>query len=161
MTAARHDIATPEDIDRLVATFYGKLLKDPIVGFFFNDIARIDLPEHLPKISAFWQQQLLGRPGYRGQTFAVHSALQKKVTLKGGHFHRWLFLFDQTIDELFAGPGADGAKVRARNIARSMQQALTERHPTELEPGAGVQYQSPGAGDQYKSPGAGDQSPGD
>lgn len=143
MTAAPRDIATPQDIDQLVAAFYGKLLKDPIVGFFFNDIASIDLAEHLPKISAFWQQQLLGLPVYRGQTFAVHSALQKKAALTGGHFHRWLFLFDQTIDELFAGPLANGAKARARSIASSMQQALTQRHPTELEPMEGVQYQAP------------------
>lgn len=137
------DIATPADIDRLVATFYGKLLKDPIVGFFFTGIARIDLSEHLPKISAFWQQQLLGLPVYRGQTFAVHSALQKKVALTDGHFHRWLFLFDQTLDELFTGPLADAAKIRARNIARSMQQALAQRHPTELAPAEGIQYQAP------------------
>lgn len=143
MSAALHDIATPADIDRLVKAFYEKLLKDPIVGFFFNDIARIDLPEHLPKISAFWQQQLLGLPVYRGQTFAMHSALQKKAALTGGHFHRWLFLFDQTIDELFAGTVATAAKARARSIAHSMQQALAQRHPTELEPTAGVQYQTP------------------
>lgn len=141
--ATRSDIASPADIDRMVAALYGKLLKDAIVGFFFNDIARIDLAEHLPRISAFWQQQLLGRPGYQGQTFAVHSTLQKKAALTDGHFHRWLFLFDQTIDELFAGPLADAAKIRARNIARSMQQALAQRHPTEMAPTAGVQHQPP------------------
>lgn len=137
------DIAQPADIDRLVAAFYGKLLKDPVVGFFFTDIARIDLEEHLPKISAFWQQQLLGLPVYRGQTFAVHAALQRRATLKGGHFHRWLFLFDQTVDELFAGPLANAAKQRARSIAASMRQALRERHPTELPATTGVQYQAP------------------
>lgn len=143
MTTAMHDIATPADIDRLVAAFYAKLLKDPIVGFFFNDIAKIDLPEHLPRISAFWQQQLLGLPVYRGQTFAVHSALQKKAALTGGHFHRWLFLFDQTVDESFAGPVAAAAKARARSIAGSMQQALAQRHPTDLEAAVGVRYQAP------------------
>lgn len=143
MTAPLHDIATPADLDRFVAAFYGKLLRDPIVGFFFTDIARIDLAEHLPKISAFWQQQLLGLPVYRGQTFAVHAALQRRVTLKGGHFHRWLFLFDETIDELFAGPVAEAAKQRARSIAASMRQALAERHPTELPAAPGVQQQAP------------------
>lgn len=143
MSAALHDIATPADLDRLVAVFYGKLLPDPIVGFFFTDIARIDLVEHLPKISAFWQQQLLGLPVYRGQTFAAHSALQRRAALTGGHFHRWLFLFEQTVDELFVGPIANAAKQRARGIASAMQQALAERHPTELEPSIGVQYQAP------------------
>lgn len=143
MTEARHDIATPTDLDRFVAAFYEKLLQDPIVGFFFTDIARIDLPEHLPKISAFWQQQLLGLPVYRGQTFAIHSALQRRAALTDGHFHRWLFLFDQTIDELFAGALATAAKSRARTIAASMQKALTERHPVELDSSTGVHYQAP------------------
>lgn len=143
MSAAPADIATSADIDRLVTAFYAKLLRDPIVGFFFNDIARIDLAEHLPKISAFWQQQLLGLPVYRGQTFAVHSALQKRAALTDGHFHRWLFLFDQTLDELFAGPLAAAAKQRARTIAASMQKALTERHPVELDASGGVHHQSP------------------
>lgn len=143
MSAGRHDIAVPADIDRLVAAFYGKLLHDPIVGFFFTDIARIDLAEHLPKISAFWQQQLLGLPVYRGQTFAMHSALQRRAALTDGHFHRWLFLFEQTVDELFAGPLAAAAKQRARSIAASMQKALAERHPVELDAGSGVHFQLP------------------
>ena len=86
---------------------------------------------------------LFGLPVYRGQTFAVHAALQRRVTLKGGHFHRWLFLFDETIDELFAGPVAEAAKQRARSIAASMRQALAERHPTEMPAAPGVQHQAP------------------
>lgn len=142
---ANADIATPADIDCFVAAFYQRLLGDPIVGFIFTDIAAIDLPEHLPKISAFWQQQLLGLPVYRGQTFAVHSALHRRVALTGEHFHRWLFLFDQTLDTLFSGPLAAAAKVRARAIAASMQQALAQRHPNELElqPLIGVYQQPP------------------
>jgi len=33
------DIATPADIDRLVAAFYQKVLDDPMIGFFFTDLA--------------------------------------------------------------------------------------------------------------------------
>lgn len=137
------DIATPADIDRLVETFYKKLLNDAIIGFFFVDIARIDLDEHLPKISAFWQQQLLGLPVYRGQTFAVHSALHNKAALTDDHFHRWLFLFEQTVDSLFNGPLAAAAKVRARAIAGSMQHALAQRHPRDFDAMIGVQQQAP------------------
>jgi hemoglobin len=141
MSASLADIATPADIDRLVATFYRKLLSDAIVGFIFVDIAHIDLEEHLPKISAFWQQQLLGLPVYRGQTFALHSALHSKVALTTDHFHRWLFLFDQTVDSLFSGPLAAAAKVRAHNIADSMQQALAQRHAQAFDQLIGVQQQ--------------------
>lgn len=145
------DIVTPADIDKLVAAFYQRVLSDPIIGFIFTDIAQIDrpghLPEHLQQISAFWQQQLLGRPGYRGQTFAVHSALHRRVALTAEHFHRWLFLFDTSIDALFKGVCADAAKIRARTIAASMQQALAQRHRSDLElnPLTGVFYQTPAA----------------
>jgi hemoglobin len=143
MSAAPVDIATPADIDCLVAAFYRKLLSDPILGFLFTDIARIDLDEHLPRISAFWQQQILGRPGYRGQTFAVHSALHSRVALTAEHFHRWLFLFEQTIDELFDGPLATAAKDRARTIAASMQQALAQRHARVFDELIGVHQHTP------------------
>lgn len=147
MSAAVADITTPADIDRLVEAFYAKLLRDPIVGFFFTDIAQIDrpdrLPGHLRTISAFWQQQLLGRPGYRGQTFALHAALHRRAALTADHFHRWLYFFEQTVDEQFGGPVAAAAKARAQAIAHSMQQALAQRHPTatELDPLPGVHPQ--------------------
>ena len=145
LNAEPGDIATPADIDRLVATFYERLLGDAMLGFIFTDIAAINLPEHLPRISAFWQQQLLGIPGYRGQTLAVHSDLHRRIALTAEHFHRWLFLFDKTVDELFQGRIADAAKLRARNIAASMQQALAQRHRSDLQlnPLTGVNYHAP------------------
>lgn len=134
------DIETAADVNRLVAAFYAHALTDPIIGFFFTDIAGIELPSHLPKISAFWQLQLLGRKGYRGDTFAVHKVLHGRAALTEDHFHRWLFLFERTIDELFAGPRADLAKKRARAIARSMQRALAQREavPDDLRERAAV-----------------------
>ncbi len=144
--AIKPDIETPADIDRLVETFYKKYaLDDPIIGFFFTDIARINLGKHLPKISAFWQLQLLGKLGYQGQTFAVHKVLHERAALTEDHFHRWLYLFEKTIDELFVGPRADTAKQRAHTIARSMQRALANK-PISAERLAelhGVQHAAP------------------
>lgn len=128
------DIETPADIDRLIETFYKKhVLDDPIIGFFFTDIARIDLDNHQPpfdhikKVSAFWQLQLLGTIGYSGQTFGVHRDLHAQAQLTEDHFHRWLYLFEKTIDELFTGPRAEMAKQRAHTIARSMRRALANK----------------------------------
>lgn len=123
------DIREPADIDRLVAHFYRQVLVDPIIGFFFTDIRPIDLERHLPVISAFWQQQLLGQPGYRGATFAVHRDLHQRCPLQPEHFHRWLSLFESSVDELFSGPVAAAAKRRARSIAGSLQEALAKRYP--------------------------------
>jgi hemoglobin len=121
------DIDTAADIDRLVEAFYARALTDGIIGFFFTDIASIDLKKHLPVISAFWQLQLLGIPGYRGQTFARHADLHRRAALTPDHFHRWLYLFEVTVDELFRGERANRAKLQARKIARSLQRGLNER----------------------------------
>lgn len=129
------DITTAADIDRLVEVFYAHVLSDPIIGFFFTDIAKINLEKHLPVISAFWQLQLLGIPGYRGQTLAKHADIHRRAALTADHFHRWLYLFAAAIDQLFAGPRADLAKVRATKIAQSMQRGLNERQgpPAEIK----------------------------
>ncbi len=145
---SKPDIETPADIDRLVDTFYReRVLDDAIIGFFFTDIARIDLEKHLSKISAFWQLQLLGTPGYKGQTFAVHKAVHAQAAMTEDHFHRWLYLFDQTVDELFAGPRAELAKQRARAIAiaKSMLRGLNSQtlSPERAEELLGVQQMAP------------------
>jgi len=139
------DIETPADVDRLVAEFYRTVLPDPIIGFIFTDIARIDLAAHLPVISAFWQQQLLGRPGYGGQTFAVHRQLHGQLPLTADHFHRWLHLFSAAVDRLFCGPRAEAAKQRAARIADSMRQALEQRYPSgsDVNEDGDVQYWQP------------------
>lgn len=136
------DIQTAGDLDALVARFYSQVLQDPIIGFIFTDIARLDLEEHLPKISAFWQWQLLGIPGYAGRPFETHLTLHEQVKLTSDHFHRWRYLFNQAVDQLFQGPIADAAKIRAEKIANSMQQALHNRAQSESwrqQEAAGVQ----------------------
>lgn len=140
------DIETAADIDRLVETFYKNyVLTDPIIGFFFTGIAGIDLHKHLPKISAFWRLQLFGDLGYSGNTFGVHKELHTQAQLTEGHFHRWLYLFETTIDVLFEGPRAKIAKQRARTIARSMQRALSNKPitPERAEELRGVQQFAP------------------
>ncbi|HET8710509.1 MAG TPA: group III truncated hemoglobin [Spongiibacteraceae bacterium] len=148
---SKTDIETPADIDRLVEIFYKKyVLSDPIIGFFFTDIAHINLEKHLPKISEFWQLQLLGKFGYNGNTFAVHKDLHDKAQLTEDHFHRWLYLFEETIDELFEGPRANTAKQRAHTIARSMQRALANKpiSPERMEELRGVQQIAPHRSDR-------------
>lgn len=144
------DINTAADIDHLVEVFYARVLSDPIIGFFFTDIAKVDLEKHLPVISAFWQLQLLGTPGYRGQTLATHAAIHQRAAMTADHFHRWLYLFAGTIDQLFAGPRADLAKTRAAKIAQSMQRGLNERQgpPAEIKGLRRVQRANPAERDE-------------
>lgn len=123
-----NDISTDADIKTLIDHFYARVMKDPIIGFLFTDVAAIDLEHHLPKIYAFWNWQLLAIPGYSGRTFETHVRLDDRAAMTGDHFHRWLYLFTTSVDALFAGPVAEVAKQRAANIANSMQQALAKRH---------------------------------
>jgi hemoglobin len=123
------DIGGYDDIETVVRAFYGRLLPDPIVGFFFTDIAGIDLKTHIPKIAEFWNFQLFGVRNYRGNVYEVHRALHGRARLTEDHFHRWLFLLQQSVDALFAGPNAELMKSRAAMIAQKMAAALAANVP--------------------------------
>ncbi|HET8980991.1 MAG TPA: group III truncated hemoglobin [Solirubrobacteraceae bacterium] len=116
MTGIR-DICTREDCERLVRAFYGQALADPIIGYVFTDIANLDLEAHVPKITAFWETVLLGAQSYRGGAFAPHAVLHMKAPLRREHFERWLWLWQATVDELFAGERAELAKSHANRVA--------------------------------------------
>ena len=118
------DIETREDVERLARTFYGRALEDPMIGYLFTDVARLDLEAHLPVIVAFWETVLLGAHTSRGGTFAPHAALHARAGLRPGHFERWLALWSATVDELFAGERAALAKRHAARVARAFQRRL-------------------------------------
>jgi hemoglobin len=118
------DIATRDDCERLVRAFYGRALTDPMIGFLFTDVAHLDLEEHVPQITSFWETILLGARSYAGGAFAPHIRLNAKAPLKGPHFERWLVLWHTTVDELFAGPHAELAKSHADRVARAFHRRL-------------------------------------
>ena len=105
-------------------TFYGRALADPFIGFIFTDVARLDLEEHVPRITSFWETVLLGAQSYRGGAFGPHVDVHAKVRLREGHFERWLQLWFGTVDELFAGERANLAKVHALRVAHAFHQRL-------------------------------------
>jgi hemoglobin len=119
-----HDIEDRADCERLVRAFYGRALDDPIIGWIFVDVARLDLEAHVPAITSFWETILLGAQSYGGGAFAPHAALNAKVRLRAGHFERWLVLWRATVDELFAGERADEAKAHALRVARAFHRRL-------------------------------------
>ncbi|GAA3922881.1 group III truncated hemoglobin [Hymenobacter algoricola] len=120
MAAARPDIQTEADIKRLVDAFYDKVNADPLLAPVFNDFAHVDWPAHLPQMYDFWSSLLLHTSRYRGQPFLKHIPLP----IAGEHFQRWLSLFQGTVAELFAGPVADEARLRAQNIAHVFESRL-------------------------------------
>ena len=120
------DIETRADCERLVRAFYSRALVDPIIGFLFTDVAKLDLEAHVPRIASFWETILLGAQTYRGGAFRPHAALHQKVPLRAGHFERWLTLWRETVDELFDGPRAELAKAHAERVAHAFHSRLEE-----------------------------------
>jgi hemoglobin len=125
VVSERRDIETREDCERLVRAFYGRTLTDPMIGWIFTDVAKLDLEEHVPTITSFWATMLLDEERtYYGGAFAPHASLHRKVDLKAAHFERWLLLWRTTVDELFAGEHAELAKAHATRVGAAFHRRL-------------------------------------
>jgi hemoglobin len=124
-----HDIEDRADCERLVRAFYGRALEDPLIGWIFTDVAKLDLEAHVPKIASFWETILLGAQSYGGGAFRPHAVLHERVGLRAAHFERWLVLWRTTVDELFAGERAELAKSHADRVARAFHGRLNEPPP--------------------------------
>jgi len=115
------DLQSRSDIITLVDSFYTKVLSDSKIGYFFTEIAQIDLGKHLPIMYDFWESTLLGNPVYKGNPMLKHIALDKKSPLKQAHFERWLMLWKETVEENFAGEIATKAIALSIQIGGLMQ----------------------------------------
>ena len=122
--ADSRDIETRADCERLVRAFYARALEDPIIGWIFVDVAKLDLEAHVPVIASFWETMLLGAGSYAGGAFRPHADLHARVRLRSGHFERWLMVWRTTVDELFAGDRAELAKAHAERVAAAFQRRL-------------------------------------
>ena len=109
-----------EDIELLVNKFYDKVGTDETIGFFFNDVAKVDWSHHLPKMYSFWETLLFGQISYKGNPMAVHFPINAEVPMEKFHFQHWVKLWTATIEENFAGEMADLAIYKATNIANLM-----------------------------------------
>lgn len=119
----KKDIETRADIDDLMNRFYARAISDEIIGYIFTDVANLDLKHHLPVIGDFWETLLFGTGNYQKHgrnPLQVHARLDQKSPLTQKHFRRWLEIFTETVDELFAGERAEFAKLRAEAIANRM-----------------------------------------
>jgi hemoglobin len=132
------DIEDRADCERLVRAFYGRALEDPLIGWLFTDVARLDLEAHVPQITSFWETVLLGARSYAGGAFRPHAALHMRAQLRAAHFERWLVLWTETVDELFAGERAELAKAHAHRVAHAFHGRLATL-PAAAPSGSGLQ----------------------
>ena len=115
--APTRDLDAPDEIAEMVRRFYSDVAQDDLLGPMFNDVARVDWSEHLPKLTAFWCRALLGRAGYQGNPFRAHALVHAKRSFTPAHFERWLMLFDETLALGWIGPNTDRARQLASTVA--------------------------------------------
>ena len=115
------DIEDKEDIILLVNTFYTKIQIDPIIGYIFTDVAKLNWDVHLPKMYSFWESILFGAGEYKGNPMVKHIDLNRIESLEPKHFERWKALWNETIESLFNGPKSVEAISRATSIAGLME----------------------------------------
>ena len=121
MKIEKHDIENRGDIEKLINSFYDKVKRDEVIGFIFNDIAKVNWEKHLPVMYGFWENIIFFKNTYNGNPMLVHIHLNELIKLREEYFERWLELFTATADELFEGKKAALAKEKAISIATIMK----------------------------------------
>lgn len=111
------DLDDSTEIAEMVRRFYADVAQDDLLGPLFNEVARVDWSEHLPKLTAFWCRALLGEYGYQGNPFRAHIEVHEREPFTRAHFERWLDMFHETLDLGWEGPHVDQAKELARRVA--------------------------------------------
>lgn len=116
----KKDIEHRADIELLVNAFCSEVRQSNILGYIFDDVAKVDWKTHLPKMHLFWSNLLLGEKKFSGNPIQTHIELNQRTSLTSKEFEEWLCLFCEAVDKLFEGKKAEEAKQRAANIARLM-----------------------------------------
>lgn len=126
LVTAMNDLENRKDITRLLRRFYSEAMKDELIGHHF---AGLDLENHIPVFTDFWDKVLFKNPVYFGNPLAVHFRLTEENPITPEHFQRWVRLFGEAVDELFRGETAENAKLRAKIIAHSLNERLSAGDP--------------------------------
>ena len=113
---------TPEDIARVVASFYARVRLHPVLGPIFAGHVR-DWPEHEAKIAAFWRNAILQDGSYSGNPLAVHKAAGN---VRPGMFVPWLNLFEATLAAELPPEQAEAWKALAHRIGRGLSWGLQD-----------------------------------
>jgi hemoglobin len=125
-------IENRNDVNRLVNRFYAKIRKDELLGPIFNShIAEEKWPEHLSKLTDFWETNLFGIPKFKGSPSAKHINVDANLnhTIEPKHFGKWLQLWFETIDELYEGELALKAKESARKMSTGQFLTIWNNRP--------------------------------
>jgi hemoglobin len=115
---ADNDIKNMADIVLLVDSFYARAEKDELLAPVFSAIA--DPAAHKEKLYRYWAAVLLKDGSHVSEPLPKH----EELSLGHRHFLRWLTLFLQTIDCLYAGPTAEMVKITIIRKTEEFQSKL-------------------------------------
>jgi hemoglobin len=112
------DIEGPDDIRNLIDEFYERAGSDTLLGPIFS---RLKDPGADKKVLyTYWRAALLNGKNDAQQAFPKH--IEKMLSSR--HFIRWLTLFLQTIDDLYAGRNAQKVKTIVIKKSEEFQTSL-------------------------------------
>lgn len=120
------------DINKLVHLFYAKIRKNELLGPIFDrHISDEQWPEHLEKLTDFWETNLFGIAKFKGSPSTKHINVDKNMnhTIEQTHFGVWLQLWFESIDQLFDGETAQKAKQSARKMSTGQFLAIWNNRP--------------------------------
>jgi hemoglobin len=124
----KKDIEGIADIKVMVDYFYSRVTEDPLIGYIFTDIFKVNWSRHLPVMYAFWENTIFYTGGYAGNPMIKHQKIHQRVNLSAEQFDRWVELFCASVDSLFEGEKAELAKQRAISIAGIMKIKILQVH---------------------------------
>ena len=130
------DIATGNDVGVIVRRFYRAAIPDPLLGPVFERFG-VDWSRHLPKLIAYWEHVLLGRPGLATNTVAVHGGVQQVAPFGAAEIARWVELWEETVDELVRRSGRrarEGTRPRGRARPTGRRASPTRRRSRMTTP---------------------------
>jgi hemoglobin len=113
----KFETITEDALTLLVETFYARVREDALIGPVFED-GIDDWPGHLDKLQSFWSSVMLTSGRYKGRPLPAHVKHGDRIS--SASFERWLGLWRETSDELFAPEPAAALQDKAGRIAESL-----------------------------------------
>lgn len=111
---------TEARIRELVDEFYRRAQEDVVLGPIFAEHID-DWDRHLGRMVDFWSAVMRGTGRYQGRPVQVHQGIDG---LTGGHFDRWVTLFEATTRDICSPAEAEAFLERARRMREAMTRSL-------------------------------------
>lgn len=125
---------TIDEIDRLVAVFYGEIRKHPVLGPIFHNQIGTEAQvwrDHEAKIASFWRNAILIDRDYQGNPMRKHMEVK---AIKPHHFDQWLALFETVAKAELDTQTAQSIISLAHRIGRGLRYGIEHGHQNAGSP---------------------------